>query len=57
LKDLLRTRFIHERREKARKPAIAANRTRSISEGQNTSRHLYELMMRYLNDNLAPGPR
>jgi dipeptidyl-peptidase-4 len=33
------------------------NRSHSISEGQNTSRHLYELLTSYLSDNLAPGPR
>lgn len=33
------------------------NRTHSISEGPNTSRHLYELLTRYLRENLPPGPR
>lgn len=28
------------------------NRSHSINEGKNTSRHLYELLTRYLNDNL-----
>ena len=28
------------------------NRTHSISEGENTSRHLYELLTRYLHENL-----
>ena len=33
------------------------NRTHSISEGANTSRHLYSLLTRYLRENLPPGPR
>jgi len=33
------------------------NRTHSISEGKNTRQHLFELMTRYLNQNLPPGPR
>ncbi len=33
------------------------NRTHSISEGQNTSRHLYDTMTRYLETNLPPGAR
>ena len=33
------------------------NRTHSISEGENTRRHLYELMTRYLKQHLPPGPR
>lgn len=33
------------------------NRTHSISEGVNTSRHLFELMTRYLRENLPAGPR
>ncbi len=33
------------------------NRTHSIKEGKNTRRHLYELLTRYLNENLPPGPR
>ena len=33
------------------------NRTHGISEGTNTSRHLYETMTRYLQTNLPPGPR
>jgi dipeptidyl-peptidase-4 len=33
------------------------NRTHSIKEGENTRRHLYELLTRYLNENLPPGPR
>jgi len=32
------------------------NRTHSIKEGENTKRHLYELLTRYLNVNLRPGP-
>lgn len=32
------------------------NRTHSINEGKNTTRHLYGLLTRYLNDNLPPGP-
>jgi dipeptidyl-peptidase-4 len=32
------------------------NRTHSISEGPNTTRHLYELLTRYLHDNLPVGP-
>jgi dipeptidyl-peptidase-4 len=33
------------------------NRSHSISEGSNTSRHLYELLTRYLREYLPPGPR
>ncbi len=33
------------------------NRTHAIREGKNTTRHLRELMTRYLLDNLPPGPR
>jgi len=33
------------------------NRTHSIKEGENTKRHLYELLTRYLKENLPPGPR
>jgi dipeptidyl-peptidase-4 len=33
------------------------NRTHSINEGKNTSRHLYGLLTRYLNDNLRAGPQ
>lgn len=33
------------------------NRTHSISEGPNTTRHLYELLTRYLRENLPSGPR
>jgi dipeptidyl-peptidase-4 len=32
------------------------NRSHGIYEGQNTSRHLYSLLTRYLNENLRPGP-
>ena len=32
------------------------NRTHSIKEGKNTTLHLYELLTRYLNENLPPGP-
>jgi len=33
------------------------NRTHAIREGENTTRHLRELMTRYLHDHLAPGGR
>jgi len=33
------------------------NRTHSIKKGKNTKRHLYQLLTRYLNDHLPPGPR
>lgn len=33
------------------------NRSHSIDEGENTSRHLYGLMARFLNENLPAGPR
>ena len=33
------------------------NRSHSIKEGENTRRHLYELLTRYLMENLPPGPR
>ncbi len=32
------------------------NRTHSIKEGENTRRHLYELLTKYLNENLPAGP-
>lgn len=32
------------------------NRTHSIREGEGTTRHLYGLLTRYLNENLQPGP-
>jgi len=31
------------------------NRSHGISEGENTRRHLYELLTRYLKENLPPG--
>ena len=31
------------------------NRTHAISEGPNTSRHLFELLTRYLHENLPAG--
>jgi dipeptidyl-peptidase-4 len=33
------------------------NRSHGISEGRGTTRHLYELMTRYLLEHLPPGPR
>jgi dipeptidyl-peptidase-4 len=33
------------------------NRTHGISEGTNTTLHLYETLTRYLNQNLPPGPK
>jgi len=33
------------------------NRSHSIREGPGTRRHLYELLTRYLEENLAAGPR
>jgi dipeptidyl-peptidase-4 len=33
------------------------NRSHSISEGKNTTRHLYGLLTRYLNGHLAAGPQ
>jgi dipeptidyl-peptidase 4 len=33
------------------------NRSHSIDEGENTSRHLYGLMARFLNENLPAGPK
>jgi dipeptidyl-peptidase-4 len=33
------------------------NRSHSVNEGANTSRHLYALLTRYLTDHLPPGPR
>ena len=32
------------------------NRTHAIKEGENTKRHLYELLNRYLKENLPPDP-
>jgi len=33
------------------------NRSHSVSEGKNTTRHLYGTLTRYLNDNLPAGPK
>jgi len=33
------------------------NRSHGINEGENTTRHLYELMTRYLEENLLPGAK
>jgi len=33
------------------------NRSHGIFEGEGTTRHLYELLTRYLHQNLPPGPR
>jgi dipeptidyl-peptidase-4 len=33
------------------------NRSHSISEGPNTTRHVYGLLTRYLTENMPPGPR
>jgi dipeptidyl-peptidase-4 len=33
------------------------NRSHSISEGKNTTRHLYRLMTRFLNEHLPAGPK
>lgn len=33
------------------------NRSHSISEGANTTRHVYSLLTRYLGENLTAGPR
>ncbi len=35
---------------------VYPNRTHAISEGPNTSRHLYELLTRYLTEHLPPNP-
>jgi dipeptidyl-peptidase-4 len=32
------------------------SRSHNISEGENTTRHLHELLTRYLRENLPPGP-
>ena len=32
------------------------NRTHAIREGEGTTLHLYELLARYLRENLRPGP-
>jgi dipeptidyl-peptidase-4 len=36
---------------------VYPNRSHSIDEGKTTSRHLYGLLTRYLNDNLSAGPK
>ena len=36
---------------------VYPNRTHGISEGKNTTLHLYQALTRYLNQNLPPGPR
>ena len=36
---------------------VYPNRSHGIREGQGTRRHLFELLTRYLNEHLAPGPR
>ncbi len=33
------------------------NRSHSIKEGEGTKRHLYELLTRYLKENLPAGPK
>jgi dipeptidyl-peptidase-4 len=33
------------------------NRSHGIYEGEGTTRHLYGLLTKYLNDHMAPGPR
>ena len=33
------------------------NRSHAISEGKNTTRHLYELLTRYLREHVPAGPR
>ena len=33
------------------------NRSHGIYEGRNTTRHLYELLTRYLMENMPPGAR
>ena len=33
------------------------NRSHGIFEGQGTRRHLQELLTRFLNENMPPGPR
>jgi phage/plasmid primase-like uncharacterized protein len=38
-------------------PPPSFNRSHSISEGKNTSRHLYQLMTRYLTEHLPAGQR
>jgi hypothetical protein len=34
----------------------APNRTHGISEGENTTRHLYETLARFLTNHTRPGP-
>jgi dipeptidyl-peptidase-4 len=36
---------------------VYPNRTHAINEGKNTTRHLFGLLTRFLNDNLPAGPR
>ena len=36
---------------------VYPNRSHGISEGRNTTRHLYTLMTEFLEKNLPPGPR
>ena len=36
---------------------VYPNRTHGISEGKNTTLHLYETLTRFLNQNLLPGPK
>ncbi len=33
------------------------NRSHAISEGKNTTRHVYELLTRYLREHVPPGPK
>jgi dipeptidyl-peptidase-4 len=45
------------RHDKAFTMMAYPNRSHGISEGQNTTLHLRELMTRYLKENLPPGPK
>ncbi len=36
---------------------VYPNRTHGISEGEGTRRHLFDLMTRFLAQNLPPGPK
>jgi dipeptidyl-peptidase-4 len=36
---------------------VYPNRSHSINEGKNTTRHLYGLLTRYLNSHLSAGPK
>ena len=36
---------------------VYPNRTHAISEGENTTRHLFETLTRFLTEKLPPGPR